>query len=1050
MNKYDVRRERNRTATQADISSLQNYENITKTLVSDLPQTINQIGGIIGNQQATDYINKENEAFKKDVADGKLTYKTDDNGNIIYDASGSPIPLSSEEMFNAREAWFSRYAANNPQPNNPWAQNVIKKSHDSSVASWIASIAETSLKKYQEQIDTNMMNAINAYADSTSYDPDTILSTNGITEKQLSSESLEFYKDASGTSESPKYSKRLSYMLLGAQTEYEKAGYSPLAAKQAVINNCLPAFRDKNTLDDIAGAYQTMVIEEGRGEDEFDAYLNEYINGLGVNGKGDYNMPISTNKKSDLTIQAKSRIDSIRENHKTEVRNKWQSVALPAIYDTEDRNVPITSNKMMQILRDANIPTSDIRFLEDNTQMLIHDITQSNDSLVSTLSVVNQLNGIYQMDGKSNSEKIKMAEDVISKITDPHIMNNVVALGQNSNVADGRWSNQSIEQIAISNVRTFSSQPDVLKSSGTSGKSNVSSDIVSEDGVITEQSKFITDSTYRTFGFSVVLEVQNQDFPLTERNVFNDQVAREMFIQQMPYDKRAEIYLDNDSINDSFFESEETESEFQKYKSNLYQRIMTDYLNNTDYKFADGSTLKSMLEEMQKDYDAEYLTYAGDFYVTGGLKQREKIAADNKNAMYGKIVEASSTGEMSALYMEFMNNKAQKYYTEEDYNDLVQYFNGTWTDALKKKNINLKDSIRIYMPEIKEDSPWYNDICQNILMACKSDILGDTDPITARQNVDTKIKEIYEDTMIGKAADSLTEVNRWNKDSRNDWTIFYNDKEARNLAGDFINGSANPMVQEFIEGNFSGVIGKDGQYLNADAMMNSFQLQDIVYSNTEDAIKRSKNDRWLMCLANALQTDINLNNMSSDEAWNYINRNMENLDPVTQMLTIQAANTLYGISDIYEELYDDWGLTGISVYGDGTTFALGDYELKATIENGTIKTLKGRKKGSDNKNWVDMTILSPSMVESSTKAWRSATLELANQRKENARFGIGVFSNKPLTRSDKEKALSYVTVNDNTLNAYLTFYKGLFNKDYHLTFDSLNNKVIFAPIGGDK
>ena len=478
MNKYDVRRERNRTATQADISSLQNYENITKTLVSDLPQTIDQIGGIIGNQQATDYINKENEAFKKDVADGKLTYKTDDNGNIIYDASGSPIPLSSEEMFNAREAWFSRYAANNPQPNNPWAQNVIKKSHDSSVASWTASIAETSLKKYQEQINTAMNNEIMSYANAETIDADALLGNNGLSVENLSPELQSLYNDAKGISEKPIYSSKLAGQMLGTVIALEKAGNNPEVALMAAKNQYMSGFIKNNFINDSLAAFEENVINGDYTKDEFYSSLDNALNNA---TKYDFQQELSKTGKENL----RKEISNLVEAKWTEEQNRqavmYNEQVYPQMVSIQESGGWVSTAVFQNLVPEG----FNINHLPDETKTALKSFLKEQDNYSIAYAISEDFNNINSDPTLSNEEKIAKKTAAINGIGNEVIKSGVRAMAD-SWPDFGNYTNLSKSEA----VKTFSTILDGAifpeeisgssksSSSGNVGSSQSDSDIM--------------------------------------------------------------------------------------------------------------------------------------------------------------------------------------------------------------------------------------------------------------------------------------------------------------------------------------------------------------------------------------------------------------------------------------------------------------------------------------------------------------------------------------------------------------------------------------------
>ena len=940
MSRFDVRRSRIQREGVLQQRTIQQKQQTLKILTEDLPKTIVNMTDIIGTQQAKDWMDAANSEFNKAVANGKMSYKDD-----------GVTPLSPDELMAARENWFNKYIEANPMPGNPWASQKINTALEESKNQWDSSIAEASLRMFEEDIVQRRNTHLNSLSDGEYHDPTATMNSLGITADNLSSEAIEYYNLSMSNEPDQKYSPILASQLFSAQLEFEMAGFPSSAAKAKVEREYQTAFADNIVIKNIGEAYKKTVIDNNGDESAFiNNDLDTFISNLGE--KDGYLMAPNDSKKQEIRYLATQEINRIRKEKEDNVTRVWQQNLMPAIFEFEDSGNRLTTTALNNLMSSVGMTSNDIRFLTPETQNLIHTVTNNNDKAEMTVSYLQELSHIMeQTQNVPETVKADMINKKISSITDPVVASRISGLARSSNGGSVYWDNASIKQLGLSLSTTFSGQPDVEAPSGVGQE-------------VSPTSKFITDANYRTLGFNIVSEVFYPDSVTADIIALNDEILRDIYKEENPDAGIAYVFENGEAVGEKFG-NPEIEKAYQKWKQQKSQEITEEYFSVKNETLPDGSTIESLFEESQKIHDARMQTELTRFFVHNGIPSLQKEAAANRDRAYNAIFNADTEEEISVVYMNMLAGDNTKLYLKEDYDELMELVRGDYNTKAKEKGIDLKAIIKQEIPGIDENSEIFDSILAYVGRVSKNDILGTTDSNTARANIRELAKNIYNDISISNTAFQIADNEKKiiKYDSFSDFKHIYDLEDSRILAGQYISGNPeyNGYIREDIATTFSGGIRTpDGTPMYTGAAEDAVQLSNIIMSDL--GVEYTDDERYLLCIANRLNLNIDFNKVDVETAYNLLINNMPE-DVFSRTLIFTEASTLYGLSDIYKELSEDWGLNNLTPINDGSSYRMGNMEIKPVINaSGSIQKLEGRKLGSDS-NWLDMTVLSPRNIE---------------------------------------------------------------------------------------
>lgn len=1038
MSKYDILRQINQNHAQAT----QNVIADTQSVLKNGMNIVNTVGGIVGEKQATDYLDAMNEDFYLNLANNKFTYNDD----------GSP--MTAEESIAAYTKWEQEYKANNKAPSNPWASKHLQESLDGYRQQRLPSIMMTSAETYRKELDSQMNEGLaglkgdyRAIANPSTYTEDTMLLYNKDI-NDLSPEARKLYEISIGAApEENGMDRALSAKMFRGMMIAEQAGYNGSVAYRLV-----DGYRFDYAANDLANTaatqYSQNVINGNMTKDQFLVELDDFIARAGTDGLGGFSAPLTIQERASVKAMAENAIDTVERGRKTEVARIYNEQVLPAIFTKENNGILMTSENFYSTMAEFGLTKRDVdKWFSDENKLFITNLTRNNDVASAAMAFTNELNAIYGSEA-SAVDKATEANKLLDSITDPYVFAAVVDLGKGASLYGGYWNNANSKQIAIRLTKTFSDQPDLSKiGTGTSSSGSFGTSPTEVP------SRMLTDSEYRAFGLNVVMEMQNPDHVLPMRFKANDDLARQMFIEEKPDEASEADYTliyrtDDNGVSSHVFQSDSVEADYQNYKRKLYDSVMSDYLANIDYEFADGSTMKSMIANAQKLYEAEYLTYTSGFFVTGGIPDRELTAAENKRNMYARIVETGGNREaMNDLYNVALSNKSKHFYTEADWKELNEYFSGEFTTALNNKGIDLKEIIETEL-NISSDDPEFRRISELLIRRSWNDIMGEIAPNIAQDNIVSKAREIHSELASEKIASALLEIDSFGDiDRRKDLRSAFTIDDSRALAGRFFNGDAPSILQEDLEYKFTGDI-VDGKRVNSGAAQDAVQLQNIIYS--DEGVAYNDNERFIMCLAASMGMDISLNDQTTDHSYSTLMNILETTyGPTTEGIILGSASALEGMSDIYKELSDDWGLDDLTVINGGRSFQMGNYEIRVNVDsNGAIVGLEGRKLGSDAKDWLDMTILSPAKREQIFSFWESKLSRLPGFGNPNITNMVS--GTVESINSRNTNILNQMLANDPTANAILTMMRNLNGEDYKFVVHGLGANIELIPAGDNE
>ena len=194
---------------------------------------------------------------------------------------------------------------------------------------------------------------------------------------------------------------------------------------------------------------------------------------------------------------------------------------------------------------------------------------------------------------------------------------------------------------------------------------------------------------------------------------------------------------------------------------------------------------------------------------------------------------------------------------------------------------------------------------------------------------------------------------------------------------------------------------------------------------TDEGVAYTDNERFAMSLAALLNMNVSLNDFTVDEIYKIASDRMPE-DNFSRGMILKEAFTLYGMSDIYSELASEtegWGLNNLTPINEGRSYAMGNYEIRyITDANGNIQKLEGRKLGSDAKDWLDMTILSPANTESVCDSLYKSAISDYGYR---ASGGIVGLLNKNAHKEMNQEAVDAAVQNSQTAQSVLTMWRNL-------------------------
>ena len=335
MTKYDVRRERIRTETQAAVNTIKNYENITNNIVTGGAKLINQIGSTIQSQQASDWLDKRDAAMNEAMRNGEFTFKTD--------ADGNKSPMSYDEMIQARENWIKDYSESNPAPWGPWADSIIKKADKSSKQKWDSQITEQAVQVMQNTVRQNAKNAIQSYQDGQYHDPDDIMTSLGVTYETLSPTARSLY-DSAMDKDNP--DRILASQNFGTQLQFERAGLPENVAYSTVKSSYQPVFAMNNNIQAAVQTFSEQVVSGQMTQADFQLYLDDYAEKLGVDGYGGFTQSLSITGKEDFKTSVNNALASIIEGETERNTRIFDEQIRPIMQDFRNRKEKTFNSKV--------------------------------------------------------------------------------------------------------------------------------------------------------------------------------------------------------------------------------------------------------------------------------------------------------------------------------------------------------------------------------------------------------------------------------------------------------------------------------------------------------------------------------------------------------------------------------------------------------------------------------------------------------------------------------------------------------------------------------
>ena len=1008
MSRFDVRRSRIQREGVLQQRTIQQKQQTLKILTEDLPKTIVNMTDIIGTQQAKDWMDAANSEFNKAVANGEMSYKED-----------GVTPLSPDELMAARENWFNKYIEANPMPGNPLASQKINTALEESKNQWDSNIAEASLRMFEEDIVKRRNTHLNSLSDGEYHDPTATMNSLGITADNLSPEALEYYNLSMSNEPDQKYSPILASQLFSAQLEFEMAGFPSSAAKAKVEREYQTAFADNIAIKNITSSWEDFVkVNGGTTNDFINTQLESYISNLDT--KDGYLMPLNDSKRASIRERALAEIDILDKNYSEEIKTRWNQIAFPQIFEIESSGNWLTSDNLIPILEQANIPLNDIDRLGAETSTLIRSTIRNNDVSKIAMNMIPELNTIYGSNLSDQEKRTQAWDYIISSTSDPYVITKILSIGSGA-PSSGFYTNKPVWQIARENYKTFSVQPEddvnltvdtpITSLPDTTPISSETSIATSSETTTAtpEESISISDSTpiavsapaaaanplptgipsyynnldSRTLAANIIVEMQNQDMPLAVVSLANDIQLRAMFIESLSEEERQEYMSDwihyeetgevtekglqTIEIGGNFvrFGSVEAENAFSKYKDGIKSKVWNDYMTYGNETLEDGkTTMSSLVADRDKNYQAELESMQKGYFVVGeNNPERQKLADQNEADMFDLIASADPE-DFDTIYATFLERDSQLYFTPEGEKRIREFFNpaSQFSELDKFRSYGLADLMK-QATGLEPGDRYYNEILYNSVLKYKKEIIDNINPTQTINSLATTMSDLYGDMVIQEYATALSELDELSSISPkkliDEGTLISQDN-ALDAAGRFINGELNPIIQEDIELSFSGIQDINGQVTTIPSVGQTATLQSLMFSIANGDMDDKQVATALLAIA--LEAPFDPNKPVENE-WARLTSSFDSIgNDYLQSAILGKVEALYGLSLIQKELYENWNIPVDRYANGGTSLISGNAELKPIIRNGTMTGLMAREIGTD--SWVDVSILSPSASDS--------------------------------------------------------------------------------------
>ena len=908
MSKYDIQLQNLQRKAQADNNTFNNINSI----VENGAKLVNQVGAIVGNQQASDYMKNFSTSLQEEIDKGTFDYKTDDNGNEVM--------LSAEEREAKYKEFITQYTEN--APTNLWAQAAIKKSLDGQYERNMMTIYSSGLQHFEELKSKSMENYDNNIITTEISNP------TAFNESTISSFSFE-YEDLDN------YAKQLfdsgnstDSKLLGIYLNTLKWGDSPQVSKNYAESKRNNIAIEQFKSDAYVSFNQNVLNGSMDYYDWCDSLLTD-IKKIGVeNGFGattDLTPSAETNLYNIITEEVKKQRNAAWERNDT----SFEKNIKPVMQSFRDRSQPFTSTEARKLENQYDINPN---MLSPEIKELYTSYVTQQDDISALITAFNQADSIASKPLWDSSIAGERPDGAMTKEEKQNEYNNIAAtLNYNpklrvlfeswhdSTPYYSHYAQFSDEQILEHLSGTFI-LPTIDTSIYSMDESDAGSPETDQDiNALLADDVFVSGvvqlalssdpdvmvsgaysvSTFQRLWESTLTDEQKAEYRADYRTQNNSAYGMLSFDNKTQREITGEEFSAEDRINrPSLYLSDKANDDFYNWLNNAQDLAINFIMRNGNVTFADGeTTLNSIIDEQTKEITSTKSNITNNHYVSGNDPALDYLASENaKNIFANALMETdpnkremyllSNSSNLSENDWNFINDFFDP---ENGYKSILEEINVDPTLIANSLNLNASDpsTIKMFANAIYENA--------GLIMQAKN---NEAVKSTVSQKISESMKQerdaaagnpfgvningsVSEYSDIDSFAETIS--SDWKKSRYNDPNSSTSDIVSRAISSSIFEASSDPVMAASMYNNES--IG-----LNADAAAISDKDAAILFMA-----------KWV---GFDIQNPSELSERNKQEIWNIFN----NEDNYWKALGQQYISGMMAVRGTIAELYSEYGI----------------------------------------------------------------------------------------------------------------------------------------------
>lgn len=782
MIQYDLERQRIQRRSQAKQQTIAN----TAAIVENGAKLVDTIGNVFGENQAKDFNKKFWKDFQAAKESGRFDYRTVTN----KDGTKSEEILSFDDIRTEYDKFVEEEMAS--APDNPWARSLITKSLDGQYERNMSTAMQSNLEYFNKR-KTKDMNEVAETAKNQQIDNPAAYNQSLLDIFSITYGDLNDYEKNLFDAFNP-VSSNLLYIDLNAKRWKETDETSRLYAESYRTE-----IAENQYIDDMAILFSRYVLN-GDGSftpEMFYEKLDEDIATLGVDGKGSFLYKLNDNARKNLTDRVKARLKTDYETEQENVMNELASEYWPQLVALREQNQLITTEKALEIAG----PGFRWWLLDDETKAPLMDWLRENDYIDKAWKFTEGLNSIFDREDLSERQKADMVRSELGNLSIVPIRNYVNAFADSTPYID-YYSSLSKEEI----VDMFSGTIE-----GVAG----------HFGRTSEGTKASLESIKDPSNDPFIQSVMND--PDQVNTIALLAVAAEGgTIGIATAELQSDIY---DAWLNTMTE-EEYNNLSDEEKNEAYDKWLDDWMsismyfadNLADYKLADGTTFKNVLDNVRTEITDLNKTEISEFATDEQINpvKHPAFALINKNTFNDLITKALFVDETQRDKFHTDLQSVKGTLTEDQYNEIQNVLNmdGNAKDIMGQYGVNLESvdaAIDRYSGAASFSESEKNQIYATVGMQILPDLVkGDISAAQAQQKVDSLVQESLKSIRSMELQSLITELDSMDEDKFNFNTFKDLSVDTVSMLTEYQNSPpskfiANDMA-EFVNGFYSGSI----------------------------------------------------------------------------------------------------------------------------------------------------------------------------------------------------------------------------------------------------